>query len=86
MIDAGITYLTKVRPGSSRLLGTRISNFEALVPYTATKRFTCALLNPNLTCRLTAENALSYAWLKSFASPTEHDFCGLREDFDPRSR
>jgi len=29
---------------------------------------------------------LSHTWLTSFAAPTEHDLCGLRENFDPRAR
>ena len=73
-----------MRLGLSWLVGAQITNFGALVPYTTIKSFIRALLNRNLTRRLIAEQA-SYAWLKSFASPTEHDFCGLREIFDPRS-
>ena len=41
------TYPTTVRAGLPRLVGMRISNFEALVPYTTTNSFICALLNPN---------------------------------------
>jgi len=52
---SGRTYPTKVRPGSSRLVGMRLSDFQALVPYTTTKSFMRALLNPNPTRRLTAE-------------------------------
>jgi len=70
----------KVRPGSSRFMGMRLSDFHVLVPYTTTKSFIHALLNPNPTRRLT----LSYPWLTSFAAPTEHDHCGLHENFDTR--
>ena len=45
-----------------------------------------ALLNPNTMRRATAEQALSYAWSTSFATPTEHDLCNPRENFDARSR
>ena len=84
-MDTG-RYPTKVRPGSSRLVGMRLSDFQALVPYTITKSFIRALLNPNPTRRLTAEQALSYTWLASIAAPTEHDLCGLRKNLDLRSR
>jgi len=56
------------------------------VPYTTAKNFIRALLHPNPARRLTAEQALSHTWLTSFAAPTEHDLCGLRENFDPRAR
>jgi len=85
-MDTARAYPTKVRPGSSRLVGMRLSDFQALVPYTTTKSFMRALLNPNPTRRLTAEQALSYTWLTSIAAPTEHDLCGIRENFDLRSR
>ena len=60
-------------------------DFQALVPYTTTKSFMRALLNPNPTRRLTAEQALSYPWLVSIAAPTEHNLCGLCENFDART-
>jgi calcium/calmodulin-dependent protein kinase I len=44
------------------------------------------LLNPDPARRLTAEQALAHTWLTSFATPTEHDLSGLRENFDPRAR
>ena len=43
-------------------------------------------LHPNPARLLTAEQALSHTWLTNFAAPTEHDLCGLRENFDPRAR
>jgi calcium/calmodulin-dependent protein kinase I len=55
-------------------------------PYITAKSFIRALLHPNPARRLTAEQALSHTWLTSFAAPTEHDLCGLRENFDPRAR
>ena len=66
----------------------RLSDFQALVPYTTIKSFIRVLLNPNTTRRLTgltAEQALSYTWPTSFAAPTEHDLCDLRKKFDLRS-
>ncbi|KAF8472259.1 Pkinase-domain-containing protein [Russula ochroleuca] len=50
------------------------------------KDFIRALLNPDPVHRLTAEQALARPWLTTFASPTEHDLSGLRENFDPRAR
>jgi len=79
-------YPMKVRPGSSRFVGMRISDFHALVPYTTTKSFIHALLNPNPTRRITFVHVLSYPWLTSSTTPTEHDHCDLHENFDPRAR
>jgi calcium/calmodulin-dependent protein kinase I len=49
------------------------------------KGFIRALLNPDPSRRLTAEQALTRSWDTSFAAPTEHDLSGLRENFDPRA-
>jgi serine/threonine protein kinase len=45
-----------------------------------------ALLQPDPSRRLTAEQALSHTWLMSFAVPTKHDLCGLPQTFDPPLR
>jgi len=79
-------YPKKVCPGSSRLVGMRLSDFQALVAYTTTKSFIHVLPNPNPTCRLTAKQAVSYTWLASIAALTEHDLCGMRKNLDLRSR
>ena len=60
--------------------------YLTFTPYITAKNFIRALLHPNPARRLTAEQALSHTWLTSFAAPTEHDLCGLRENFDPRAR
>jgi hypothetical protein len=36
--------------------------------------------------RLTDKQALSYTWLTSIGSPTEHDLCGMRVNFEPHPR
>jgi len=46
----------------------------------------CALLHPVPVRRLSAEQALSHTWPTSLAAPTEHNLCGLHEDFDLRAR
>jgi len=77
-MDVGRTRPTKVRPGSSRLVGMRLSGFQALVqPRALSVR---ALLNPNPTRCLAAEQALSYTWLTSIAAPTEYDLCSMRKN------
>ena len=60
-----------------------LSDIQALAPYTTTKSFIRALLNPKPTRRLTAEQALLYTWLTSFAARPEspNTTCGLRENF-----
>ncbi|KAI0298768.1 kinase-like domain-containing protein [Multifurca ochricompacta] len=50
------------------------------------KVFIRALLNPDPTCRLTAEQASVHTWLTTYAPSTGHDLSGLRENFDPRAR
>ena len=55
-------------------------------PAHTAKAFIRALINPDPTHRLTAEQALAHPWLTTFDSPTEHDLTGLRENFDPRAR
>ena len=70
-------------PGNSR--GLWECAYLTCTPSITAKNFIRALLHPNPTCRLTAEQALSHTWLTSFAAPTEHDLCGLRENFDPRA-
>ena len=77
-------YPMKVRPRSLRFVGVCLSDFHALAPCTTTKSFIHALLNPNLTHRLTVDPALSDLRLTNFPAPTEHDHCGLHENFDPR--
>ena len=62
-------------------------DYLTFAPYIITaKNFIRALLHPDPARRLTAEQALSHTWLTSLAAPTEHDLCGLRENFDPRAR
>jgi len=70
-------------PGNSR--GLWECAYLTCVPSITAKNFICALLHPNPTRRLTAKQALSHTWLTSFPVPTEHDLCGLRENFDPRA-
>jgi len=55
------------------------------VPSITAKNFICALLHPNPARWLTAKQVLSHAWLTSFAALTEHDPCGLCQNFDPRA-
>lgn len=55
-------------------------------PYITAKNFIRALLHPNRARRLTAEQVLSHTWITSFAAPTGYDYCGQRENFDPRAR
>lgn len=62
-----------------------VSALSQLFLFTA-KAFIRALLNPDPVRRLTADQALAHPWLTTFASPTDHDLSGLRENFDPRSR
>ncbi|KZT06205.1 Pkinase-domain-containing protein [Laetiporus sulphureus 93-53] len=50
------------------------------------KDFVKYLLNPDPTKRPTAAQALKHAWLTSHSPSTEHDLCGLREQFNPRAR
>ena len=69
-------------PGIIRVL----TFYLTFAPYITAKSFIRALLHPNPARRLTAEQALSHTWLTSFEAPTEHDLCGLRENFDPRAR
>ena len=38
--------------------------------------------SPIPTPRVASERALPYTWLASIAAPTEHDFCGMRENLD----
>ena len=71
-------------PGANR--GLWEWAYLTLAPSITAKSFIHALLHPNPAPRLTAEQALSYTWLTSFAAPMEHDLCGLRENFDPRAR
>jgi len=70
-------------PGNSR--GLWECAYLTCAPSITAKNFIRALLHPNPTRRLTAEQALSHTWLTSFPVPTEHDLCGLRENFDPRA-
>jgi len=60
------------------------SNFG--LRHATAKGFIRALLNPDPSRRLTAEQALTHSWVTSFAAPTEHDLSGLRENFDSRAR
>jgi len=74
----------KGTPGANR--GLWKCAYLTFVPSNPAKTFIRALLHPNPAHRLTAEQALSHAWLTSFAAPTEHDPCGLHENFNPRAR
>ncbi|PSS37194.1 hypothetical protein PHLCEN_2v965 [Hermanssonia centrifuga] len=50
------------------------------------KDFILALLNPDPTKRLTADEAIRHRWLTSHQASTEHDLTGLRDNFNPRAR
>ncbi|CCM01318.1 uncharacterized protein FIBRA_03367 [Fibroporia radiculosa] len=50
------------------------------------KDFIRSLLNPDPAKRPTAQEALHHRWLTTHAPSTEHDLCGLREQFNPRAR
>ena len=65
-------------------MGIHLTNFG--LRHTTAKGFIRALLNPDPSRRLTAEQALTHEWVTSFAAPTEHDLSSLRENFDPRAR
>ena len=56
------------------------------MPYITAKNFIRAILDPDPARRLTAEQAMSYTWLKSFRAPMRHDLRGLHENFDPHAR
>ena len=57
--------------------------YLTFAPYITAKNFIRAVLHPDPARRVTAEQALSYTWLKIFAAPMRHDLCDLRENFDP---
>ena len=57
----------------------RLYDFQAL--YHDPELYPC----PPRPQRHTAEQALSYTWLANIAAPIEHDLCGMRENFDPRT-
>jgi hypothetical protein len=76
----------KVRRGTSPVESAQvgIGFTDVGLWYPIAKGFIRALLNTDPSPRPTAQQALTYSWLTSFAAPTEHDLSGLRENFDPR--
>jgi len=76
-MDIGRTYPTKVRPGIVGASGNALIWLSGLG---TTKSFMRALLNPNPTRCLAAEQAFSYTWLTSIAAPTEYDLCSMRKN------
>ena len=59
--------------------------YLTFAPYITDKSLIRALLHPSPARWLTAEQALSHTWFSSIAAATEHDLCGLRKNFDPRT-
>jgi len=71
-------------PGTNR--GLWECGYLTFAPYITPKNVIRAVLHPDPTRPLTAEQAMSHPWLKSFGAPMRHELCGLRENFDRRAR
>jgi len=70
----------KVSPGPSRRMWE--SPYLTFALYITAKNLIRILLHPDPALRPIAEQAYM---AHKLAAPTEHDLCGLRDIFDPRS-